>query len=69
MFIINVKAPSGSRISVTENEIAKVEALIRKVIPEKDLGMILSNIGMTPDFSAIYTSNSAAAHGVRAGCV
>ncbi len=59
MFIMNVKAPSGSRISVTENEIAKVEALIRKTIPEKDLGMILSNIGATPDFSAIYTSNSA----------
>ena len=59
MFIMNVKAPSGSRISVTENEIAKVEALIRRTIPEKDLGMILSNIGATPDFSAIYTSNSA----------
>jgi len=59
MFIMNVKAPSGSRISVTENEIAKVEALIRKTIPEKDLGMILSNIGATPDFSAIYSSNSA----------
>ncbi len=59
MFIIDVKAPSGSRISVTENEIAKVEALIRGVIPESDLGMILSNIGATPDFSAIYTTNSA----------
>ena len=59
MFVINIKAPSGSRISVTENEVAKVEALIRKVIAPEDLGTILSNIGVTPGFSSIYTSNSA----------
>jgi multidrug efflux pump subunit AcrB len=59
MFVVNVKAPSGSRISVTENEVAKVEQLIREIIPESDRGVILSNIGVTPDFSAIYTSNSA----------
>jgi multidrug efflux pump subunit AcrB len=60
MFSINVKAPSGSRISVTEEEVAKLEALVRRVIPEEDLGVILSNIGVTPGFSSIYTSNSAA---------
>jgi multidrug efflux pump subunit AcrB len=59
MFAINVKAPSGSRISVTEGEVAKVEAIIRQVIPPSDLGVILSNIGVTPGFSSIYTSNSA----------
>ncbi|MFL6352198.1 MAG: efflux RND transporter permease subunit [Bryobacteraceae bacterium] len=59
MFVINVKAPSGSRISVTESEVAKLEALIRRIIPERDLGVILSNIGVTPGFSSIYTSNSA----------
>jgi multidrug efflux pump subunit AcrB len=59
MFVINLKAPSGSRISVTESEVAKAEALIRQVVPPEDLQMVLSNIGMTPDFSAIYTSNSA----------
>jgi len=59
MFVINIKAPSGSRISVTEAEVAKVEELIRQTIPESDLGVILSNIGVTPGFSSIYTSNSA----------
>jgi multidrug efflux pump subunit AcrB len=59
MFVINVKAPSGSRISVTESEVAKVEALIRQIIPKSDLSVILSNIGVTPGFSSIYTSNSA----------
>jgi len=59
MFVINLKAPAGSRVSVTEGEVARAEALIRQVVPKEDLRMILSNIGMTPDFSAIYTSNSA----------
>jgi len=59
MFVINIKAPSGTRISATETEVAKVEALIRQIIPESDLGVILSNIGVTPGFSSIYTSNSA----------
>jgi len=58
-FVINLKAPSGTRLSVTENEVAKVEDLIRQVVSPQDLGMIVSNIGTTPDFSAIYTTNSA----------
>ncbi len=57
-FVINVKAPSGTRIELTDKYIARVEDDIRSVVPAKDLGMIVSNIGITPDFSAIYTSNS-----------
>ncbi|MCU1328886.1 MAG: acriflavin resistance protein [Bryobacterales bacterium] len=59
MFALNVKAPSGSRLSVTEAHVAKVEAIIRKVVPPGDLSLVLSNIGVTPGMSAIYTSNSA----------
>lgn len=58
-FVINLKAPPGTRLSVTESEVAKVEALVRRVVSPNDLGMIVSNIGATPDFSAIYTTNSA----------
>jgi len=58
-FVINMKAPTGTRLAVTENEVAKVEQLVRSVVSPEDLGMIVSNIGATPDFSAIYTSNSA----------
>jgi multidrug efflux pump subunit AcrB len=57
-FVINVKAPSGTRIELTDRYIARVEQDIRSVVPPSDLGMIVSNIGITPDFSAIYTSNS-----------
>jgi multidrug efflux pump subunit AcrB len=58
-FVINLKAPTGTRLAVTENEVAKVESLVRSVVTPEDMGMIVSNIGSTPDFSAIYTSNSA----------
>jgi HAE1 family hydrophobic/amphiphilic exporter-1 len=57
-FVINVKAPSGTRLEITDQYIARTEEDIRAVIPAEDLGMIVSNIGITPDFSAIYTSNS-----------
>jgi multidrug efflux pump subunit AcrB len=57
-FVMNVKLPSGTKISLTEQEITKVENLVRQVVSPEDLGMIVSNIGSTPDFSAIYTSNS-----------
>lgn len=57
-FVINVKAPTGTRLELTDKYIARVEKDIREVVPEKDLGMIVSNIGITPDFSAMYTSNS-----------
>ena len=57
-FVINIKAPTGTRLELTEQYIARVESDIRQVVPERDLGMIVSNIGITPDFSAMYTSNS-----------
>jgi multidrug efflux pump subunit AcrB len=57
-FVINVKAPSGSRLEVSNQYIARVEQDIRQVIAPDDLGMIVSNIGITPDLSAMYTSNS-----------
>jgi multidrug efflux pump subunit AcrB len=58
-FVINVKAPSGTRIAITEAEVAKVENIIRRIVLPGDLNMILSNIGVVPGFSSIYTSNSA----------
>ena len=57
-FVINLKAPTGTRIELTNEFIKHVEQDIREVVPERDLGMIVSNIGITPDFSAIYTPNS-----------
>jgi multidrug efflux pump subunit AcrB len=58
-FVINVKAPSGTRLVETEKEIARLEKLVRRIVSPDDLGIIVSNIGVDPGFSAIYTSNSA----------
>jgi multidrug efflux pump subunit AcrB len=58
-FMINLKAQSGTRLEVTEEQVRKVEALIRETVAPEDLDVILSNIGVTPGFSSIYTSNSA----------
>ena len=57
-FIIDVRMPSGTRLEVSNDYIAKVEGIIRGVVKPKDLGMIVSNIGVYPDLSAIYTTNA-----------
>jgi len=58
-FVINLKAPSGTRVELTEEYVKEVENIIREVVPKNELQMVVSNIGITPDFSVIYTSNSA----------
>ncbi len=57
-FTINLKAPTGTRIEVTEQYVAKVEDLIRKVVDPRDYKLVVSNIGVVPDFSALYTTNA-----------
>ncbi len=57
-FTINVKAPTGSRIEVTEQYVKKIEDLIRQTVDPKDYKMTVSNIGVVNDFSALYTTNS-----------
>jgi len=63
-FVINFKAPSGTRLEATEEETAKLEQLIRDTVSKRDLGMIVSNIGVDPGFSALYSPNSAMHTGV-----
>jgi multidrug efflux pump subunit AcrB len=58
-FLINLKAPSGTKLSVTADKFARAEALIRTIIPPHDLGIIIDNIGVDNGFSAIYTPNAA----------
>ena len=57
-FVINLKAPAGTRIEDTDQFVEKVEQVVREVVPAKDLKIIVSNIGVTPGFSSIYTPNS-----------
>jgi multidrug efflux pump subunit AcrB len=56
-FEIYVRAPTGTRIERTEEEIGKVEQSIRKML-KKDLLTIISEIGVVADWSAAYTPNA-----------
>ena len=58
-FVIQLKAGSGTRLTDTEKEVARLEDMIRQIVKPSDLGMIVSNIGVDPGFSSVYTSNSA----------
>src|SRR5580658_7817748 len=57
-FTVNVKVPTGTRIEVTNDYVSKIEDLIRHVVDAKDLKMVLSNIGVVNDISALYTTNA-----------
>jgi len=57
-FVMNLKSPSGSRIEATAADVQTIEAIVRRVVEPRDLELILSNIGVQPGFSSIYTSNA-----------
>jgi multidrug efflux pump subunit AcrB len=57
-FVINVKAPTGTRIELTEKYVEKVEAIVRQVVPSPELNTVVSNIGLMPDLSSLFTPNS-----------
>jgi multidrug efflux pump subunit AcrB len=57
-FVINLKAATGTRIERTDILVQQVEQIIRETVPTNDLKIVVSNIGVTPGFSSIYTPNS-----------
>jgi multidrug efflux pump subunit AcrB len=57
-FVIDVHMPAGTRLEVSNDYIARVEQVIRQTVHPKDLGMIVSNIGVYPDLSSIFTTNA-----------
>jgi multidrug efflux pump subunit AcrB len=57
-FVINLKAPTGTRIEDTDELVQNVEQIVREAVPKRDLKIIVSNIGVQAGFSAIYTPNA-----------
>src|SRR5262249_9192029 len=57
-FEIQMRAPTGTRLEQTEKRVASVAKVIRETIGEDDLELIISEIGVTPDWSAAYTPNA-----------
>ncbi|HZZ79076.1 MAG TPA: efflux RND transporter permease subunit [Gemmataceae bacterium] len=56
-FEIFVRGPSGMRIEETEGKIAVVEQFVKSRIGT-DLELLISEIGLTPNWSAAYTPNA-----------
>lgn len=50
--------PAGTRLEVSNDYVAKVEQIIRNTVSHADMDIIVSNIGVYPDLSAIYTTNA-----------
>ena len=57
-FSISLKAPTGTRIEVAEQYVARVEDLIRKAVRPSDFHMIVSTVGLDPGFASLYTTNA-----------
>ena len=62
-FVIQFRAPLGTRIELTEQLAERLENTIRDVIPPADLSTVVSNLGLAPGFSSIYSSNAASDSG------
>jgi HAE1 family hydrophobic/amphiphilic exporter-1 len=58
-FVINVKAPTGTRLEVTDSYVKKVEDIVHQIVPADELNSVVSNIGVMSDLSALSTPNSA----------
>ena len=58
-FVVSFKAPSGTRLEATEEEAAKLETIVRRIVTPHDMDMTVTNIGVDPGFSALFSSNSA----------
>jgi multidrug efflux pump subunit AcrB len=56
-FDLYARCPSGTRIEVTEGYVEAIENYVKKTTGT-DLKMVISEIGVTPDWSAAYTANS-----------
>ncbi|MGH9445463.1 MAG: efflux RND transporter permease subunit, partial [Terriglobia bacterium] len=58
-FMINLKAPTGTRLDVTEDYVKRVENIIRHTVSPHDLNTIVSNIGLSSGFESLFTPNAA----------
>jgi multidrug efflux pump subunit AcrB len=56
--VVTMRVPTGTRLETTEKLVAKVEDALREHIAPRDLNMIISELGVVPDWSAAYTPNS-----------
>jgi multidrug efflux pump subunit AcrB len=57
-FTVHLRATGGPRVEETERQVSQIEKIVREEVPDEDVALILSNIGISSRWSAIYTSNN-----------
>lgn len=62
-FTIRFRARSGLRIEETEKLARRIEDAVRRVIPDAERKMVISNLGVLYDWPAAYTPNSGSQDG------
>ncbi|WP_077922187.1 efflux RND transporter permease subunit [Spirosoma sp. 209] len=56
---LHMRAPAGTRLEATEQVAAQTADIVRDIIPEDEVGSIISNIGLTSErYNFIFTDNS-----------
>lgn len=56
---LHLRAPAGTRLEATEQVAAQTADIVRDVIPEDEVGSVISNIGLTSErYNFIFTDNS-----------
>lgn len=56
--VIRLRAPSNLRLDASERRVVEVEEFIQDVIPAAEREMIVTELGLNPDWSAAYTTNA-----------
>ncbi len=58
---LHMRSPAGTRLEASEQVAAKTAEIAREVIPEAELGSIISNIGLTAErYNFFFSDNSTA---------
>jgi HAE1 family hydrophobic/amphiphilic exporter-1 len=57
-FVIDIRTPTGTRLELTEVAAQRMNRIIHQVIPPSDLKTVVANLGVVPNVSSIYTTNS-----------
>jgi multidrug efflux pump subunit AcrB len=57
-FVIGIRAPAGTRLEQSEEITQRVEAIVKREVPERDRQMIVTNLGVLYDWPAGYTPNA-----------
>ena len=58
---LHLRAPAGTRLEATEQISARTTEIVREIIPEDEVGSIISNIGLTSErYNFFFSDNSTA---------